>query len=69
MADLIPLSADKSNKKRKHHHKEKNGDHRSGKSSERDRERPSPGIKHEARDPKLKDRICKYLEENRHKVN
>ena len=70
MGDFIPLSSDKSsgNKKRKHHHKDKNSDHKSGKSSEKDRERLHPGVKHEARDPKLKERICKYLEENRHKV-
>ena len=79
MSDFIPLNGDNSGKKRKHHHKDKSGEHRSSsgsstrageKSSDRDKGRPNsnPSLKQEARDPKLKARICKYLEENRNKV-
>ena len=79
MSDFIPLNGDTSGKKRKHHHKDKSGEHRSSsgsssraseKSSDRDKGRPNsnPTLKQEARDPKLKARICKYLEENRNKV-
>jgi hypothetical protein len=62
--DFIPL--DKSAKKRKHHH----DSHRSSthKTPDRDREKSTPSLKSEARCPKLRERICKYLEENRFKV-
>jgi hypothetical protein len=80
----LSSNSDKSGKKRKHnkdHHEHRSGankdarhhEHRSGsnKSSDRDRD-PNPKssqVKNESRCPKLRTRICKYLEENRHRVS
>jgi hypothetical protein len=81
----LSSNSDKSGKKRKHkdnnkdQHEHRSGsnkdgrhhEHRSGsnKSSERDRDPKSSQVKNESRCPKLRARICKYLEENRHRVS
>ena len=61
--DFIPISGDKNAKKRKHQDKSSSGH----KSTNRD-EKPKSLLKSESQCPKLKDRICKYLEANKYKV-
>ena len=56
--DFIALSGDKNAKKKRHHESGRSG-------SDRDKS----SLKAEARCPKLRERICKYLEENRFKVS
>ena len=71
-ADFIPLNSDKSKKRKHHEHKHRSGSEkdldRSGSNKGLDRD-PKSQVKNEARCPKLRARICKYLEENRHRVS
>jgi hypothetical protein len=59
--DFIPLSSDKGGKKRK-----KDDDDRRHHSGNKSADRGGPDL---ARCPKLKERICKYLEVNRNEVS
>ena len=61
--NFIPINGDKNEKKRKHQDKSSSGH----KSTSRD-EKPKSVLKSESQCPKLKDRICKYLEANKYKV-